>query len=159
MTDSLYLLQTLFDCNTQSFFIYRQSMFVTDRLCPSHAFCVCHRLSVCVKDIPCLSQTVSVCHRQSLSVTDSLCLSQTIFVGHKQSESVTNNLCLSQAVCVCHRHSSWSLLTGFSLFILDFHRDLAMRFYFVQHLNTTNTNFVVPFPPPSSTKCGWKMFF
>ena len=38
-----------------------------------------------VTDSLCLSQTFCVCHRQSKSVTDSLCLSQAVCVRHRHS--------------------------------------------------------------------------
>ena len=84
----------------------------------------------------CLSQAVCVGHRQSVSVTDSLCLSQTIFVSHRQSVSVIDTLL----------DNSWP---GFCLFIRDFYQDLSLRFEFVRRLNTTNTNFVDPWPKPT----------
>ena len=136
---SLCLSSTVCVCNIQSvsftvfysllpFYSLLQSVSVTDRLCLSQPVCVCHRLSASITVSLCLSHTVCVHHR-------SICLSQTIFVCHRQSMSDTDTLL----------DHSWP---GFCLFIHDFHQDLSVRFAFVRRLNTNNTNFLDPCPPP-----------
>ena len=124
---------------------------ICDRQSVTDIVCVCNIESVSFTDSLCLSQTDYVCHSHFLSVTDCLRLSQAVCVCHTQSVSVTDSLCLSPTIFVCPRQSvsdidtlldhSWPF---FCVFIRDFHQDLSIRFEFVRHLNTTNTNFVDP---------------
>ena len=100
-------------------------MSLTDSLCLSKTFCVCHYNM-------CLSQTVCVCDRQTVSVTDSLCPPKTVCVCYIQSMSLTDslfltdNLCLSQTLCV--KHSSWVFtagnLTNYTWFLLKYVREI-----------------------------------
>ena len=149
MLTCLFLLQTVYFCP-------RQSVSVTNSLCPPQKVFVCYRKfvsqticigqkqSVSVTDSLCLSHTGSLCHsqkgcvhhRESLFVSNILFLSPIVCARHRQSVSVKDSLCLSQTGCVCHRQAVLVYVQtlikivwpGFYVLIHDLYPEFSVRF-------------------------------